>query len=250
MRRALAAAAGVALTLAALGGDAAACDGAGLKIAIDIGHSPRRPGAISARGAPEYAFNKRLAEELAARLRGAGFDEARVLNPEGAELALLERTAAPEAAEAAFFVSIHHDSVQPRYLERWSWGGRDDLRHSTRAEGYSIFVSSRNAAYAQSLAAARLLGEALRRRGLVPSLHHAEKIKGEGRDLLDPELGIYDFPGLAVLRSAPSPALLFEAGVIVNREEEARLDTPEHRRLLTDALAETFGALCAASPSD
>ena len=42
-------------------------------IAIDIGHSRSRPGAVSARGEPEFAFNRGLALVVERVLRDRGF---------------------------------------------------------------------------------------------------------------------------------------------------------------------------------
>jgi N-acetylmuramoyl-L-alanine amidase len=42
-------------------------------IAIDVGHSLSRPGAISARGEPEFAFNRGLALVVERVLRQRGF---------------------------------------------------------------------------------------------------------------------------------------------------------------------------------
>ena len=61
----------------------------------------------------------------------------------------------------------------------------------------------------------------------LPTLHHAEKIPGEGRKLMDKDLGLYEFDDLIVLKTAAMPAVLLECGVIVNRSEEASLQTPE-----------------------
>ena len=46
------------------------------------------------------------------------------------------------------------------------------------------------------------VGARLRDACLVPTLHHAEKIPGESRELLDAQLGIYRFDDLAALKSA------------------------------------------------
>jgi N-acetylmuramoyl-L-alanine amidase len=39
-----------------------------------VGHTPGRPGALSARGAPEYRFNRWMVAELAPLLRAAGVE--------------------------------------------------------------------------------------------------------------------------------------------------------------------------------
>jgi N-acetylmuramoyl-L-alanine amidase len=46
---------------------------------------------------------------------------------------------------------------------------------------------------------------------------------GENRPLLNEQLGIHKFDGLAVLRLASTPAVLIEVGVIVNPVEEHNL---------------------------
>ena len=53
-----------------------------------------------------------------------------------------------------------------------------------------------------------------------PSLHHAEPIEGENREVIDRLNGVYRFDDLVVLRSAAMPAVLLEAGIIKHREEE------------------------------
>src|SRR2546430_15509738 len=62
-------------------------------IALDIGHTPLRGGAISARGVFEYHFNRRLVAELFAQLQAMGFIRAFVINPQGDEISLVHRSA-------------------------------------------------------------------------------------------------------------------------------------------------------------
>ena len=62
--------------------------------------------------------------------------------------------------------------------------------------------------------------------GEKPSLYHAEPIAGENRLALDRRLGVHRFDGLAVLKTATMPAVLVEAGVIVNPDDEARWRGP------------------------
>lgn len=203
-------------------------------IAIDVGHSLARPGATSARGRPEFEFNRELAQVVERTLHGYGF-RTLLIGDEGDRTGLTERTAA--AAGADFFLSIHHDSVQPQYLETWTVGG-EEQKWSDRFSGYSLFVSRQNPRAKKSLACARAMGEALRASGQTPSLHHAEKIKGENRPIADKTNGIYYFDDLVVLKTARSPAVLVEAGIILNRHDELLLREPATKRRIAAALAD------------
>ena len=83
----------------------------------------------------------------------------------------------------------------------------------------------------------------MRRQGLTPTLHHAEPIKGENRELVNPDLGIYRFDDLIVLKSATMPAALLECGVIVNRAEEAELLTEERQQKAVAAIHQAVTAM-------
>ncbi|MEO6744994.1 MAG: N-acetylmuramoyl-L-alanine amidase [Caldimonas sp.] len=232
------------VTVQAAGHDATPCDRAHFTIAIDPGHTREQPGAISARGVPERAFNEALSAQVVASLRHAGFAQTFATHPDDATgIGLEDRTRVAAEHGARLFVSIHHDSVQPQHLTGWSHRGVE-RRHTPRIRGHSLFVSGRGDEAAESLRFARLLGAELGRRCLAPTLHHAEPVAGEDRELIDRALGIYRYDELAVLRTATMPALLFEAGVIVHRGEEARLQRPAHRRLLAGALTRAAVAFC------
>jgi N-acetylmuramoyl-L-alanine amidase len=204
-------------------------------LAIDIGHTPQRPGAISARGQPEYGFNKALAETLLARIQQQGPFSAFLINPQGQEIALRNRPLVASQRQAQLLLSIHHDSVQPQYLDQWEHGGRPH-RYSDRFQGHSLFVSSRNPRYEDSRRFADLLGEQLLAAGLTPTLHHAERIPGENRPLLDTAKGIYLYDDLVVLREAEIPAVLLECGIILNRDEEPRLASDAFRATIAEAV--------------
>jgi N-acetylmuramoyl-L-alanine amidase len=47
---------------------------------------------------------------------------------------------------------------------------------------------------------------------------------------------VHYFDNLAVLKTASIPALLFEAGVIVNRDEELRMRNPAVRAQIVQAM--------------
>ena len=201
-------------------------------IAVDVGHYLAEPGVISARGIPEFDYNLRLAREISDTLRRAGH-RTLLIGDDGLAENLGSR--APRAAGMDLFVSIHHDSVQPRFLSSWESGGETFL-YSDRFSGFSLFVSRLNSHTEASLKCASAIGAALRSAGFVPSRYHADPIVGENRPFADEANGVHYFDNLAVLKTASIPALLFEAGVIVNRDEELRMRDPSVRRSIAGAV--------------
>ncbi len=218
-RRAGRVAAAVCLALPALSAQAA-------YVVVDTGHTPARPGATGASGRVEYQYNLVLSGAVAARLTALGERVKRVA-ADGAEVALGQR--ARLAPDADFFISIHHDSIQQKYI---------DAGRQREFAGFSIFVSQRNPRYEESLRCAKAIGEALVAAGEKPSLYHAEPIAGENRPLLDRRLGVHRFDGLAVLKTATMPAVLVEAGVIVNPDDEARVARPDTIERMARAIAD------------
>ena len=209
------------------------------RIALDIGHSIKHPGAYSARGVGEYYFNRAIAAALLRSLNKFEEVDAFIINPQGTSISLAERTRQAASRRGTLFLSIHHDSVQRRYVKTWTVEGTTRL-YSDNFSGFSVFVSRKNRKFAQSLKFARLLGEAMIARGFSPTLHHAEKIPGESRNLVDKNLGLYEFDDLVVLKTAAMPAVLLECGVIVNRSEEASLQKPEVQQRIADAATEAI----------
>jgi N-acetylmuramoyl-L-alanine amidase len=211
-----------------------------LRAAVDVGHSKSRPGARSATGKWEHDFNRRFAEELVAQ--AGSWPDLDLLVLTGDKLSLRERPQQAAQRGAELLLSIHHDSVQPKYMQPWQHEGRK-LEHSDAFRGYSLFVSEDGAHSADSLAAATLIGRQLRQAGFAPTLHHAEPIPGENRKLLDRKLGVYAAP-FAVLRLATMPSVLLEVGVIVHREEEKDLETPEVRANMQRQVLGALRAYC------
>ncbi len=227
----------------AAAGQNAVCDAGSFVVAVDAGHGPKRSGAQSARGVPEYAFNRNMAERIVEELRLRGFSKAFLVDKEGKDLSLAERPNRANAKNADVFLSVHHDSAQPQYFKKWVYQGKT-RRYSDRFSGHSLFVSMKNPQAKKSLELARLIGQALRREGLSPTMHHAEKIKGENREFLDRENGVYRYDGLVVLSKARMPAVLLECGVIVNRDEETALTDPVRQMRIATAVADAVAAFC------
>lgn len=203
-------------------------------VAVDVGHYNEEPGAISARGRPELEFNRELAKEIGSAVRKRGLRTV-VIGADGLMARLIGRTAA--AAEADFFLSVHHDSVQPYLLDVWEFGGEPRL-YSDKYSGFSLFVSRKNPSVEASLACASAIGAALRQAGFKPSLYHADPVPGEGKPFADRTNGVHYYDNLIVLKTARSPAVLLEAGVIVNREEEMKMRSGETHRAIAAAAAQ------------
>jgi N-acetylmuramoyl-L-alanine amidase len=201
-------------------------------VALDIGHTPSKGGAISARGVSEYEFNYRLVIELFEQLQSLGFRHSFVINPKGEEIRLAQRSAEANAQNADLFLAIHHDSVKDSFLKTWEVNGKKQ-KYCDNFHGYSIFFSHKNAKATESFAFASKLGQGLLQTGFTPTLHHVAQ---ENRPIIDKGKGIYAFDDLVVLKTARMPAVLLECGVIVNRTEEENLNRPAYRKRLADAI--------------
>ena len=177
-------------------------------VAIDVGHSKLHPGAISARGKPEFEFNVELARVIQQSLTIRHVQNF-LIGGDGSATELQSRTPAASASGATFFFSVHHDSTQLQYLDTWEWQGVK-RRFSDRFSGFSLFISRKNPQVEASLNCARMIGVALKQAGLSPSSHHAEPISGENREWADQDVGVYYFDDLVVLKTAKTPAILFE----------------------------------------
>ena len=212
-----------------------------LTVAIDIGHSRASPGATSAAGVPEYRFNKIFADSLHQELSRKGHVRSFLIGGNRDLIPLDMRAAGANRMKADLFISIHHDSVQPQFLTAWSHKGRARL-YSDRYRGFSIFYSEKNKNTRKSLAFARDLGTELLKEGLSPTMHHAERIRGENRQLVDEERGIYRYDDLVVLKKTTAPAVLLECGIIVNRQEEASLSDPNYRMKIIGAIQRAIDA--------
>jgi N-acetylmuramoyl-L-alanine amidase len=203
------------------------------QVAVDVGHTLIEPGAVSARGRTEYAFNRDLAGDLADALAGHGLRVSPV-NFDGTAGSLPERPA--RAVGSDFLISIHHDSIGAEYLEYWDWDG-SEASYTTLKRGFGIFVSRRNPDLAASLRCASAVGERMRRAGFEATPWHARK-----HVPADAVNGVWFFDNLVVLHKATFPAMLFEAGVIKHREEELELLEPERRKRMADILAAGLAA--------
>jgi len=223
------------------------CDRSVLRLILDVGHTPKVFGATSARGQHEFDFNLRLAKLIEQKLIAGGFNKTMLLVTESRSgRGLDQRVARVNKTGADLYLSIHHDSVPDRFLERWQFEGRPHI-FSDRFKGHSIWVSHLNSKSAASLQFGKILGQQLRERGLQYTPHYTEKFMGSRqRQLLDPETGVYRYDQLIVLKDTRMPAALLEAGSIINRDEELAMETPERQGLIAASVMDAVDAFCAA----
>ena len=204
-------------------------------IALDAGHSIATQGAISARGVAEFDFNRQLVLALEAAFTGHGV-RTTLIAVDGVTVDLVSRPRQAGQAGAQLFVSVHHDSAKARFHQDWVFEGKARTFLDDRFRGFSLFVSRNNPQWPLALKCASAIGAQLIAQGFKPSRYHADPVLGSAREFADEANGVHFFDNLAVLRNAAMPALLMEAGVIVNRDEEVVLAQPETRRRIAAAV--------------
>lgn len=222
------------------------CARSEFRIVLDVGHTPEVPGARSARGVPEYEFNIELGRRMEKALVDAGYRKTVLLLTTGpARRGLYGRVKRANKARANLLISIHHDSVPEQFKQDWEYGGVQH-RFSDQFKGHSIFISNDNADRKGSLLFGRMLGYQLKQRGLQYTPHYTESFMGRRRrQLLDAEAGVYRFDQLIVLRATRMPAVLLEAGSIIDRDEELKAGSGQRQTLISEAVVDAVAAFCA-----
>jgi N-acetylmuramoyl-L-alanine amidase len=225
------------------------CDPAKFKIVVDVGHTKESDGAMSARNVPEYDFNLKLARRVVEKLKADGFAETKLLVTEGkARPSLIRRVASANSMHPNLFLSIHHDSVPDKMLEDWEFEGKK-MHFSDRFSGHSLFVSKSNADFATSFKVAQLIGKELKAKGLHYATQYTMPVMGKYRhELLDKDVGVYRYDHLVVLMRTSMPALLLEAGSIINRDEEVQMASAERQDMIINSVAAGLKTFCGVAP--
>jgi N-acetylmuramoyl-L-alanine amidase len=226
------------------------CDPAKFRLIVDVGHTRKSDGAMSARNVPEYDFNLRLATRLVEKLKSDGFTWTRLMITEGkARPSLIRRVATANSSGAELFLSIHHDSVPDKFEEPWEFEGKK-AKFSDRFSGWSLFVSRDNANFDASYAFAKMIGKRMRGQGFKFAEQYSQPIMGKYRhDLLDKSAGVYRYDHLVVLMTTRMPAVLLEAGSIINRDEELQVAGQERQDATIGAVSDALKEYCGAPPA-
>jgi N-acetylmuramoyl-L-alanine amidase len=225
----------------------AACHPENFRVVVDVGHTADVPGAMSARGATEYSFNLALAQEAKQALLDAGFSKTVLLITDKPPLqGLFSRAIVANSLPADLFLSIHHDSVPDNLLQTWQYEGQDQ-HYNDDYPGYALFISNDNGDRAGSLLFGSFLGKELQARGEHYTPHYTLALMGHRRrQLVDSIAGVYRYDQLIVLRMTRMPAVLLEAGSIVNRREELELGTQDRRGRTSAAIVAAVQDFCTA----
>jgi len=132
-------------------------------------------------------------------------------------------------------------------MEKWEYEGKKSF-FNDRFSGYSLFVSHSNPDYDASLAFARLIGTQMKARGLKFADQYTLPIMGEYQHpLIDEQAGVYRYDNLVVLERTHMPAVLLEAGSIINRDEELKLASPERQDMIVNAVTTAVKEYCGPS---
>ena len=200
-------------------------------VIVDVGHSDRDSGQISARGIKEYDLNLKLAGRILEELVNTGFVSSQMIVTSGPNTheSRVKRSKRANDLGADLFISVHHDGVRNETLMPWQYNGKTHW-FLDKFEGFSLWVSQKNNKYEESLSFAKTLADQLMASGLKFTTHHDERTNtdkyGRIAPLVDRERGIYDAADhIAVLYESHMPAVLVEAGMIVNRDEEQALSS-------------------------
>ena len=221
-------------------------------VIVDVGHSDKDSGQISARGVKEYDLNLKLARRVLEELVNTGFGSTQMIVTSGPNTheSRLQRSKRANDLGADLFISVHHDGVKNETLMPWQYEGKTHW-FLDKFEGFSLWVSQKNNKYEESLGFAKTLADQLVASGLKFTTHHDELTNtakyGRIAPLVDRERGIYDAADhIAVLYESHMPAVLFEAGMIVNRAEEQVLSSATRRATVAKAVATAVERFCAA----
>lgn len=217
-----------------------------LLIVLDPGHTSVDGGALSCRGVKEVNYNDALTMLVRQQLEAKGYSTILTRKP-AEEIELKGRIEKANAVNADLFVSIHHDSAYPKYLQAFDFQGQPAFRALKQLRdkfglGFSIMVSRENPHYEESFRLAKLVATNLEAQGRTVSTHHAEGPTGENLEFADRKMGIYNYDGLAALRRTKMPAVLIEAGVIVDEIDEATINDPKQKMAIAKAITEAVAA--------
>jgi N-acetylmuramoyl-L-alanine amidase len=207
------------------------------RVIIDAGHGGVSAGTSAASGVDEKTLTLDIAQRMYRRMIALGY-EAVLTRQSDETISLQQRAAIANERKGDVFVSIHLNSFEPasaRGIETYYVGPSDDPALNAMAErenqhsGYSlsdmrsllerIFADARRD---ESRRLARAVQQAL-----VGAMRHTNPALADR--------GIKKAP-FVVLVATEMPAILAEVSCLSNSDEARRLNTPDYREAIAEAL--------------
>jgi N-acetylmuramoyl-L-alanine amidase len=212
-------------------------------VVIDAGHGGRDPGARSVSGElAEKDLTLALARELRDDLVKRGRVRVAMTRDDDRYLTLDDRAAMARRLDAAMFVSLHVDSAPNPLARGASVYSLSDVASDAEAAHLATAENGASLAGEKTGPVEAMLSDLAMRSQMSASADLASRLvnKSAGRFELRPDP--HRFAAFYVLRSARTPAVLFEAGYLSNADDEVLLRDPKHRADIALALAQAIEA--------
>ncbi len=215
-----------------------------VRVVIDPGHGGRDPGAPGRfGGAAEAEINLAAGLELRDQLNATGRYDVIMTRETDVYLALEERVAFAQAAEADLFISLHADAspsgTRARGASVYTLAEYAEDRVVTRAkrEGDWLISRGERAAYVNNI----LLNLAVREKR-NQSLAFSQRLLAETGEVTRLWRDQPFERGLYVLLDSQIPTVLFEMGFLTNPDDSRMLNTAAGRARLMSAVVDSVDA--------
>src|SRR5438309_8077091 len=212
-------------------------------VVLDAGHGGRDPGATSVSGdLHEKDLTLVLAQAVRDELVKRGRVRVAMTRDDDRYLTLDDRAAVARRLDAAMFISLHIDSAPNPLARGASVYSLSDVASDAEAAHLAATENGTSMAGEKSGPVEAMLSDLAMRSQMSASADLASRLvnKSAGRFELRPEPHL--FAAFYVLRSARTPAVLFEAGYLSNADDEVLLRDPKHRSDIARALAQAIEA--------
>jgi len=223
-------------------------------VVIDPGHGGVDPGARSLTGVYEKRIALDYALELKAQLEATGRYRVAMTRDRDIFIQLRDRMAMAQSVGGDIFISLHannHDSSNIRGVSVYtlSENASDAEAEALAAkENKADVIAGVNLAD-QTEVVSKILIDLAQRETMNLSKRFANGLVGEAGRVTPLLKNSHRYAGFAVLKSPTVPSVLVEIGYLSNREEEALIRSPKHRKHLMAALVKALDAYFARQES-
>lgn len=213
------------------------------RVVIDPGHGGKDAGAVGPSGVREKDVTLDVALRVQPVLEAQGL-HVLLTRKDDSFVSLEERTALANADSADLFVSVHCNASESRTrrgVEAYVLDTTRDEIAARVAARENATTQAASAELASILGSMRLADDAQRSTRFARLLERGAMaaLQMKYADVVD---GGVHTAGFYVLVGARMPGVLFETSYLSNPVEEQRLDSPDYRQLLADAIVNAIKA--------